>query len=80
MDKNAKRYFEDNAETTERIIFTKTIGPDYFYLQYDVKVGTYNDHGDGPNSTAAIIYSAEGSMCSIYYVNTPMQRSNSNNR
>ena len=63
LDRNAKRYYEDNAERVERLMFTVTIGPENYYLQYDVKVGCYNDKGDGPNSTAAIIYSAEGSEC-----------------
>ena len=61
LDADGKRYYEDIAEKIERMMFTKTIGPDNFYLQYDVKIGTYNDHGDGPNSTASIIWSAEGS-------------------
>ena len=41
--------------------FTATIGLDNFYSQYEVKVGAYNIHGDGPNSTVTVIYSAEGS-------------------
>ena len=61
LDADGKRYYEDIAEKIERMMYTKTIGPDNFYLQYDVKIGTYNDHGDGPNSTASIIWSAEGS-------------------
>ena len=49
-------------------MFTVTIGPDNYYLQYDVKIGCYNDEGDGPNSTASIIYSAEGSECYLHYL------------
>ena len=63
LDRNAKRYYEDLAERVERLMYTVTIGPDNYYLQYDVKIGCYNDKGDGPNSTVSIIYSAEGSEC-----------------
>ena len=45
----------------EKAIYTVTIGTDNYYLQYEVKVGAFNDHGDGPNSTVSLIYSAEGS-------------------
>ncbi|KAK3105596.1 hypothetical protein FSP39_001377 [Pinctada imbricata] len=37
-----------------------SIGLRNFYLPYEVKVGVYNDYGDGPNSTVSIVYSAEG--------------------
>ena len=67
MDADAKRYYEDNAETVERMMYTILVGPDNYYLQYDVKVGTFNDYGSGPNSTAEVIYSAEGSMFRYLY-------------
>ena len=45
----------------ESEMYTHLVGPDFFYLQYEVKVGTFNVHGDGPNSSVVTIYSAEGS-------------------
>ena len=42
-------------------MYTHLVGVDFYYLEYEVKVGTYNKHGDGPNSTVEVIYSAEGS-------------------
>ena len=47
--------------------FTANVGLDNYYLQYEVKVGAYNVHGDGPNSTVAVIFSAEGSKYSLSY-------------
>ena len=41
--------------------YTHLVGVDFYYLEYEVKVGTYNKHGDGPNSTVEVVYSAEGS-------------------
>ena len=36
------------------------VGVDNYYLLYDVMVGSFNSIGDGPNSTIANVYSAEG--------------------
>ena len=44
-----------------KVTFTATVGLDNYYMQYEVKVGAYNIHGDGPNSSVKVIYSAEGS-------------------
>ena len=41
--------------------YTHVVGPEFYYLQYEVKVGTFNDHGGGPNSSVVVVYSAEGS-------------------
>ena len=49
----------------ESEMYTHLVGPDFFYLQYEVKVGTFNIHGDGPNSSVVTIYSAEGSKSLI---------------
>ena len=58
-DVTAKKILTSDGET--KVTFTATVGLDNYYLQYEVKVGAYNIHGDGPNSTVTIIYSAEGS-------------------
>lgn len=36
-----------------------TVGPDNYYLPYEVMVQAVNEKGRGPNSTVAIVYSAE---------------------
>ena len=48
-------------------MFTTNIGLDNYYLEYEVKVGAYNDLGSGPNSTDTIVMSAEGSMYCFEY-------------
>ena len=55
--------------------FTANVGLDNYYLQYEVKVGAYNVHGDGPNSTVAVIFSAEGSKYSLSLKMTCIGRS-----
>ena len=54
--------------------FTATVGLDNYYMQYEVKVGAYNIHGDGPNSSVKVIYSAEGSelLSSLFSTNSRM--------
>ena len=47
-------------------MFTANVGLDNYYLEYEVKVGAYNDLGSGPNSTDTIVMSAEGSMYMYY--------------
>lgn len=42
-------------------MYTHLVGLDNFYLEYVVKVGAFNKHGSGPNTTEHIIMSAEGS-------------------
>lgn len=37
------------------------VGEENFYLEYEIKIQVYNDVGKGPNSTEAVVYSAEGS-------------------
>ena len=32
-----------------------------FYMPYEVKVGVFNVHGAGPNSSSTVVYSSEGS-------------------
>lgn len=56
-----KNDFQEQAlgETTE--MYTHLVGRDNYYLEYTVKVGAFNDHGSGPNSTETIVMSAEGS-------------------
>lgn len=49
--------FED--WTKDRL--TVQVGEDNYYLQYEIKIQVYNDMGKGPNSTEAVVYSAEGS-------------------
>lgn len=41
--------------------YTHLVGEDNFYLEYSVKVGAFNKHGSGPNSTVQPVMSAEGS-------------------
>lgn len=41
--------------------YSALVGADNYYLPYEVKVGAYNNLGDGPNSTVVVIYSAMGS-------------------
>ncbi|OWF48663.1 contactin-like isoform X2 [Mizuhopecten yessoensis] len=36
------------------------VGLNNYYLQYEVIIGAFNEFGYGPNSTIAIVYSAEG--------------------
>ena len=36
------------------------VGTENYYLLYDVMVGSFNNLGDGPNSTIVDVYSAEG--------------------
>ncbi|XP_064594777.1 contactin-like isoform X2 [Liolophura sinensis] len=40
--------------------FATTVGVANYYLEYEIKVQPFNIHGPGPNSTIAVIYSAEG--------------------
>ncbi|KAJ8307147.1 hypothetical protein KUTeg_015231 [Tegillarca granosa] len=40
--------------------YTDTVGENNYYLEYEVKVGAWNEIGPGPNSTIALVYSAEG--------------------
>ena len=61
-DDSAKKIQVDGQT---KVTFTVTVGIDDYYLQYEVKVGAYNVHGDGPNSTVTIIFSAEGSKFAI---------------
>jgi hypothetical protein len=42
-------------------MYTHLVGLDNYYIEYSVKVGAFNEHGSGPNSTEHIIMSAEGS-------------------
>jgi hypothetical protein len=42
-------------------MYTHLVGLDNYYLEYSVKVGAFNKHGSGPNSTLHTIMSAEGS-------------------
>ncbi|KAJ8307435.1 hypothetical protein KUTeg_015519 [Tegillarca granosa] len=39
--------------------FITQVGQENYYSLYDVKVQAFNNYGDGPNSTAVRIYSAE---------------------
>ncbi|XP_022336470.2 contactin-like [Crassostrea virginica] len=39
---------------------TVQVGEENFYLEYEIKIQVYNDVGKGPNSTEAVVYSAEG--------------------
>ena len=32
-----------------------------FYMPYEVKIGVFNVHGAGPNSSSTVVYSSEGS-------------------
>jgi len=48
-------------------MFTANVGLENYYLEYEVKVGAYNDLGSGPNSTDTIVMSAEGSMYYLEY-------------
>lgn len=41
--------------------FVTTLTSNDYYLQYEIKIGVRNRIGYGPNSTIAVIYSAEGS-------------------
>ncbi|GFN94662.1 contactin [Plakobranchus ocellatus] len=44
---------------TNRTYHYAVVGLDFYYLQYTVKVQAFNIKGSGPNSTEAIVYSAE---------------------
>lgn len=39
--------------------YVQTVGQELYYTQYEVKVQAVNSFGKGPNSTIAIVYSAE---------------------
>ncbi|KAL4221697.1 hypothetical protein ACF0H5_019952 [Mactra antiquata] len=43
-----------------KTVITNGIGVENYYLPYLVKVGAYNSHGSGPNSTVVQVFSAEG--------------------
>lgn len=43
--------------------YSALVGSDNYYLEYEVMVEAFNDEGDGPNSTAVIVFSAMGSKC-----------------
>lgn len=49
--------FED--WTKDRL--TVQVGEENYYLEYEIKIQVYNLMGKGPNSTEAVVYSAEGS-------------------
>lgn len=49
--------FED--WTKDRL--TVQVGEENYYLEYEIKIQVYNVMGKGPNSTEAVVYSAEGS-------------------
>lgn len=40
--------------------FVTTLTANDYYLQYEIIIGVFNRYGNGPNSTMAVIYSAEG--------------------
>lgn len=48
--------FED--WTKDRL--TVQVGEENYYLEYEIKIQVYNVMGKGPNSTEAVVYSAEG--------------------
>ncbi|XP_033733379.1 contactin-like [Pecten maximus] len=39
--------------------YVHTVGQEFYYTQYEVKVQAINNFGRGPNSTIAVVYSAE---------------------
>ncbi|XP_057342220.1 contactin [Microplitis mediator] len=39
--------------------YVASISPDYYYMQYEVKVQVFNEAGEGPTSDIATVYSAE---------------------
>ncbi|BFZ22584.1 hypothetical protein BsWGS_25623 [Bradybaena similaris] len=45
----------DGRDTT----ITAVVGPDNYFLEYEIIVGAFNDHGYGPNSSIVVIMSAE---------------------
>jgi aminopeptidase C len=47
-----------------QVLFMLLTANDY-YLQYEIIIGVFNRYGTGPNSTMAVIYSAEGSKSLI---------------
>ncbi|GFN94656.1 contactin [Plakobranchus ocellatus] len=46
-------------KTTENPYFYAYVGEENYYLRYDVMVQAKNEKGYGPNSSVAIVYSAE---------------------
>ncbi|RUS76986.1 hypothetical protein EGW08_015243 [Elysia chlorotica] len=60
-----RKYEENNLERQWEVVNTKdpyhytVVGEENYYLPYEVKVQVKNEKGSGPNSTTAIVYSAE---------------------
>lgn len=65
-------FFQKKFDDWETEQYVTLVGIDNYYLQYEVKVQAFNDYGRGPNSSASLVYSAEGSK-SDFLVWTNMQ-------
>ncbi|XP_045162637.2 contactin-like [Mercenaria mercenaria] len=55
-----KDFLHAKVEGANETMYTHLVGLDNYYLEYSVKVGAFNKHGSGPNSTLHDIMSAEG--------------------
>ncbi|KAL4221759.1 Contactin-3 [Mactra antiquata] len=55
-----KDWFKANVNGSKSSMYTYLVGVDNYYLEYEVMVAAYNEHGAGPNSTVKVIMSAEG--------------------
>ena len=53
--------------------FTRTVGQENYYLQYEVRVTAFNEFGEGPTSPPGVyIYSAEDCEFSMFIKREPV--------
>ncbi|KAL4221262.1 ATP-dependent RNA helicase ddx25 [Mactra antiquata] len=55
-----KDFFHAKVNGSTSNMYTHLVGEENYYLDYEVKIGAFNTHGSGPNSSLTVVKSAEG--------------------